>query len=251
MATNRLRVPKAAEVLAGKLRDDIIRGVLKEGEDLPPEAALLEQFGTSRQSLREAFRILESEGLLSLQRGSRTGARVHAPTAAGASRYFGILLRAERAPLRDVFWTEGVVEGLAGELIAASGKRDAVRRLRANVKANRKVIDDAVRGQELLVEFHELVIQLIPVKSLQLLCMMLREIVDDAVSTYSVDPPFRADPQALRAHSLDGHEQFVEMVATKDAAAAGKFWREHLAETFAALQDRIETSATARNLPLK
>ena len=37
------------------------------------------QFGVSRPTLREAFRILEAEALISVRRGSRGGARVVAP----------------------------------------------------------------------------------------------------------------------------------------------------------------------------
>ena len=55
MERERLHVPKAAEVLAGKLRDEIIRGILKEGDDLASEAKLLEEFHTSKQTLRGGF----------------------------------------------------------------------------------------------------------------------------------------------------------------------------------------------------
>ena len=45
-------------------------------DQLPPESALMEQFGVSRPTLREAFRILEAEGAISIRRGVRGGARL-------------------------------------------------------------------------------------------------------------------------------------------------------------------------------
>ena len=51
-------VPKIAEVIAEGIRRQIVRQELVEGDTLPPEAELLEQFGISRPTLREAFRIL-------------------------------------------------------------------------------------------------------------------------------------------------------------------------------------------------
>ena len=74
-----MRVPKMAELLATRIRRQIILGQLAEGELLLPEAQLLEQSGVSRPTLREAFRILESESFIAVNRGSRGGARILAP----------------------------------------------------------------------------------------------------------------------------------------------------------------------------
>ncbi|MGX9883090.1 FadR/GntR family transcriptional regulator [Streptomyces sp. NPDC002276] len=52
------RAPKTAESIPAQLRRRIVRGELTPGETLPPEHQLIEQFGVSRPTLREAFRIL-------------------------------------------------------------------------------------------------------------------------------------------------------------------------------------------------
>ena len=73
-----VRVPKTAELVASQLRRQIVRGDLKEGDALPPESTLMERFGVSRPTLREAFRVLESEALISVRRGAaRWCARAH------------------------------------------------------------------------------------------------------------------------------------------------------------------------------
>ena len=73
-----VRAPKTAELISNYLRTRIVRGELKPGEKLPSEAKLMEQFRVSRPTLREAFRILETESLISVRRGS-------APSAARSS----------------------------------------------------------------------------------------------------------------------------------------------------------------------
>ncbi|MBN9593367.1 MAG: FadR family transcriptional regulator, partial [Alphaproteobacteria bacterium] len=74
-----VRVPKAAELIADVIRRQIVVGELKEGEPLPAEALLMAQFKVSRPTLREAFRILETDGLIQVRRVAGGGARARLP----------------------------------------------------------------------------------------------------------------------------------------------------------------------------
>jgi DNA-binding GntR family transcriptional regulator len=65
--------PKAAALVAAHIRKLIVVGELAEGDLLPPEAEMLEQLSVSRPTLRQAFRVLEAEHLITVQRGSRGG----------------------------------------------------------------------------------------------------------------------------------------------------------------------------------
>ena len=56
----------------------------------------------SRPSFREALRILESEGLVSVRRGNVGGAQVHAPTPENAARTLGLVLQARNVALDDL-----------------------------------------------------------------------------------------------------------------------------------------------------
>ena len=57
------------EEVSSKIKNLIFEGVLKPGDKLPSEAELAKQFGVGRQTIREAFRILELSGLLTVQKG--------------------------------------------------------------------------------------------------------------------------------------------------------------------------------------
>jgi len=82
-----LRVPNTAGVLADRIRQMIVRGRLRPGEILRQEA-LAERFGVSRSPIREALRLLESEGLV-VYRPNR-GAVVAAAEVSGAREHFEI-----------------------------------------------------------------------------------------------------------------------------------------------------------------
>ena len=91
-ASAAVRSPKTAELVAGTLRRMVVDGQLKEGDFLPNEAELMAHFGVSRPTLREAVRVLESERLVEVRRGSRTGARVRVPGPEIVARPAGLLL---------------------------------------------------------------------------------------------------------------------------------------------------------------
>ncbi|MCA1845417.1 MAG: winged helix-turn-helix domain-containing protein, partial [Actinobacteria bacterium] len=101
-AADQLRIPKAAEQMPRELRRRIVIGELPEGSPLPPEDELMAQFGLARTTIREAFRVLESEGLLVIRRGAGGGARVRAPSVSAVARYAGLVLQFEGATLADV-----------------------------------------------------------------------------------------------------------------------------------------------------
>jgi DNA-binding FadR family transcriptional regulator len=92
-----------AEFVADQLRGQIIRRDLADGDYLPIEAELCALFGISRPTMREAFRILEAEGLLQIRRGGRFGPQVRAPRTAVTARSLGLLLQYRHVGLGAVY----------------------------------------------------------------------------------------------------------------------------------------------------
>ena len=99
-ARGRSRTVKASERVAQEIVRDIVRRGLETGDRLPLEAAMVEEYGVSRTSLREALRLLEVQGLISLKPGpgggpGRRDRRAVAPRAHG-----GAVLPPQRRHLR-------------------------------------------------------------------------------------------------------------------------------------------------------
>jgi GntR family transcriptional regulator, transcriptional repressor for pyruvate dehydrogenase complex len=74
LAFQPIRSARAFEEIADQIRAELAEGRLKIGDRLPSERALSEQFGVSRNTLREALRSLEHAGLIRLQKGASGGA---------------------------------------------------------------------------------------------------------------------------------------------------------------------------------
>ena len=110
LALTPVNVPKAADVLAGILREKILEGHLNEGMPLPNERDLGTQAGLSRASVREALRILEGEGLIVTRVGRNGGSEVLRPSSATIERSVGIFIRGQRMRLEAVLETRAAIE---------------------------------------------------------------------------------------------------------------------------------------------
>lgn len=109
---------KVSQIVAETLRKRIALGIILDGDLLPPEPDLIEEFAVSRPTLREAIRILETEGLVSTTRGGRKGARVHYPTPAEAARHAGLVLQLRGATISDIFELSSILVPPAARIVA-------------------------------------------------------------------------------------------------------------------------------------
>src|SRR3954465_11681703 len=138
----RLRVPKMAELVAGELRRQIVSRDPAGGDALASEADLMTRFGISRPTLREAFRVLESEGLIGVRRGAHGGARVRTPSDDAAARYAGLVLEYRGATLSDVYAPRNIVEPPCAAMLARRPTRAQLDELGAQLELTRASLDD-------------------------------------------------------------------------------------------------------------
>ena len=73
------RPAKVSELLADRLRGQILGQGIKAGEVFSSEPELIARFGLARGTVREALRLLESEGLITIRRGRSGGIEVREP----------------------------------------------------------------------------------------------------------------------------------------------------------------------------
>ncbi|MFJ1807637.1 MULTISPECIES: FadR/GntR family transcriptional regulator [unclassified Streptomyces] len=230
MANTPVRVPKMAELVAAQLRRKIVRGELAEGEALPAETALMAEFAVSRPTLREAFRVLESESLICVRRGARGGARVQVPEGTVAARYAGVVLEYRGTTLKDVYDARTVIEAPCAGLLAERRTDGDLERLRAAVAEAEGLMDDPSAFIRAHMEFHALVVELAGNETLSVLNGMVRHIIDQA--NWSHVDLDAGSPENIRANrrGFGAHRALVELVADRRSEAAEKLWRLHLQE---------------------
>jgi GntR family transcriptional repressor for pyruvate dehydrogenase complex len=112
-----------------QIQEAIIKGTLSPGDRLPPERELKEMFVASRGTLREALRILEQKGLITIKTGVAGGAVVNALTTDQVSESLDLLIRFQKVSLKDLAEFREGVEGLVAGLAAERAKSDDILRL--------------------------------------------------------------------------------------------------------------------------
>jgi DNA-binding FadR family transcriptional regulator len=229
-----VRVPKMAELVASRLRKQIIDGDLVEGDALPSEAVLMEQFGVSRPTLREAYRVLESEALITVRRGAHGGARVHVPDSDVVARYAALVLEYRSATLRDVYATRIILEPACAAMAAERRLVPNLDQLWASVEDAERSADDPMSFIGKQTAFHKLLVTASGNQTMLLLYEMVQRIIEqsnivhvrqDAGSPANI----RANKKGVRAH-----RRVVELIEQHDADGAARLWRKHLdeAETY-------------------
>lgn len=231
VAISRIRVPKTSEIVADQIRAQIIRGELAEGAFLPPEGQLMEGLGISRPTLREAFRILEAEGLISVVRGSRTGAQVHKPSVDLVARYAGYVLQSQGTTVEDLYQARLAIEPSVVRWLATDRDRAATVKLRA-LLAEMKAMIDEERFEEFIANvetFHQTLVAATRLKTLTFLSRMLLNLAAKHQLDFQKRHPRNAAER--RKSALVGfrsYQKLVELIEAGDVEAAVAHWRLHL-----------------------
>jgi DNA-binding FadR family transcriptional regulator len=184
--------------------------------------------------LREAFRILESESLISVTRGSRGGARVHAPDIQAAARYAGLFLQYRQATLEDVQAARAIIEPPAARMLAERRDATACEALRALIEQEKAAMDDGPAFAELSTQFHELVMELAGNQTLALVVGMLHDIIErHAESSLQAQMNVRSLKKSIRSQ-----EKLVELIEAGDADTAEEHWRNHVRAAARSILDK-------------
>lgn len=124
------RGAKTSERVAAALVQEIVSTKLKPGDRLPNEAAMVERFQVGRGSLREALRILEIHGLISLRSGPGGGPVVIAVDPRDVARTFSLYLHLSGATVHELIEARLFVEPMIAKLAAQRMNDPDMERLR-------------------------------------------------------------------------------------------------------------------------
>jgi GntR family transcriptional repressor for pyruvate dehydrogenase complex len=214
-----IKKTRVAEEVADRIRMLILDGTFPQGQPLPSERVLTAQFGVSRGSIRDAFRMLETIGLLETRHGRGT---------------FPHELTVDRlvAPLASMMTYQ---QDLQGELLDVrrmfepAVARAAATRMTDEDFADLQRILDAQRrklktGQSAIVEdtaFHAALARSTRNRVVMSLMATLNDLLVES-RTLSLKQKGRP------AKSIEGHEAVVAALRLRDAEGAARAMSDHI-----------------------
>ncbi len=151
-------VPKASDVLANHLREQILSGKLAEGVALPVERELASSVGLSRGTVRDALRVLEIEGLVLTRPGRAGGSFVRRPDATTLQRSLNMLVSARGVRFDSLLETRDALEPAAAELAARNRTEADLQRLDEISDQLRRSVGDIPAFLQHNVEWHVAVV---------------------------------------------------------------------------------------------
>jgi DNA-binding GntR family transcriptional regulator len=205
--------------LVAKVREMIVDGELKAGAPLP-ERMLCETFGVSRTPLREAFKILASEGLIEL-RSHRTP----------------VITPINRAEIANIFDIMVALDGVAGVQAATLATDDDIARLNAMHEQLVQLHRDASRAAyfRLNQEIHVEITRLAANPVLLNIWTTLHANIFRARAIANYD--------ARRStESVEEHEAFMALLRVRDAAGFAAALSSHTRKTGDAVLQTLESA---------
>ncbi len=217
-----LRNVKRSELLAREIVEEIISRGLEPGDFLPPEAVMLSHYEVGRASLREALRLLEAQGLVSLKPGPGGGPVLGKVDPVNLGRTATLYFRLAGASYGLLAEAMLVLDPWLAELAAQRSEKGHVEEtLGPCMEAGDRVAGDNAGIWRVAPEFHDLVYHLSGNGVLETMASAVGAIFRAQVLS-QVD---MADRQSV---FLADHHRLAEAIAAGQPSKARKVAQEHM-----------------------
>ncbi|MGH3438217.1 MAG: FadR/GntR family transcriptional regulator [Sciscionella sp.] len=222
---SRISVGRVSAVIVDQIRLVIRQGQLRPGDRLPAERELCERFGVSRVTVREALRVLESNGLIDIRVGARGGAFVTAPSRDRVGEGLTDLLLLSALNPADVTEVRFILELGIVQAVCERATDEDISELRSICHDARAALARSEYSMALSATFHVRVAESTHNPAVVMLVESFR-----GALLMSLEAAHNRAPEMGRL-GVDEHESFVDAVAARDAKLARRIMREHLTRT--------------------
>jgi DNA-binding FadR family transcriptional regulator len=215
------RGAKVAEALAQEIVHEIVSRKLPPGTLLSSEAQMLEDYGVGRGSLREALRILEVHGLITMKPGRNGGPVVIEVGTRDFGRMSSLFFHLGGMTFRELIDARLAMEPMMARLAATRRAQELV--ADGGQPSGPEVTEDDQVYFDVTHDFHRTVASLSGNPILNLVSMSLEDIFHDQVSGL-------LSPKEQRGQVLEVHAAISQAIAAGRSDEAERLMREHMQE---------------------
>lgn len=215
----RKRDRRLAEVVAEKIRHDIVELGWPVGRVLGSEAELLAKYEVSRSVFRQAVRLLEYNHIARMRPGPRSGLIVTEPQSDATRNTLSVFLEYKKVSLDHIFEAMNALELACVRLAAERITSDGVKKLRDAVQKERAMPGEEIRAST-ENNIHILLAELTGNPALHLFVEVL--------TSLSLTHAPRRITQKMKDNTCQAHEEVAEAVIAGDVSLAMHNMRRHL-----------------------
>jgi GntR family transcriptional repressor for pyruvate dehydrogenase complex len=217
-----IKTPRAFEEIADQIRMELSNRNLRPGDRLPAERALAEQFGVSRNTLREALRSLENAGLLRLQKGASGGAFVREST--GDAIITGLRDMFHLGAIQPEHLTEArvLIESIAVRAACERATAEDIEALKTNIAAAERAARDKINFFDqaaIHLDFHRILAR----ATKNPVMVIVMEALIDVMQHF-----IRAIGQTRNQWVIPSRRRFIKHFEARDVDAAVTEMEQHL-----------------------
>ena len=230
------RVLKASEQLVHTLLEDIVREGLKPGDRLPQEPEMVQKYGVARATVREALRILEINGMITVRVGPGGGPTVRSATPADFGRAMSLFLQAEGITLEELFRARQLIEPILVRDAAEQQDEAYQARARDLVERGRTLdVSDDHAYISITREFHELTVSGSPNRVFKMFSLGLMSMFVGSLNK-------AIHPIEKRKEVLKEHEDILKAILARNPAKAEKLMTMHMQAVQEIIASRYQNS---------
>ncbi|HRL13024.1 MAG TPA: FadR/GntR family transcriptional regulator [Aggregatilineales bacterium] len=231
------------EHVVNHIRKELLDGNLKPGSQLPTVASLAEQLEVGHAAVREAYRLLESRGILEVTQGRGTFVSAHMVDIDGLMQSFQLVDQPSRVHLLEA--RRLLEPGIAA--LAAIRANDAdLRRINGLADIGTDPMPTQAEYQEINIQFHDAIVTAVRNPVLKQMLTAIYDLIRDtspAVADYMPN----AIPKAISSHKL-----IALAIQERDPDAARVLMYQHIRgmeeRLLLATQSHVEADPTAPKL---
>jgi DNA-binding FadR family transcriptional regulator len=214
------RSEKVASRIARLIVRDIVDSDREPGDRLEAESQMVERFGVSRASLREALRILETQGLITIKPGPGGGPSVASVSSRDFGRMATLFFQVKNVSVANLVEARLVMEPVMARMAAERHDPELNDQLRAVVAAHDPRLSDR-EWLDITHDFHAMVCAMSGNPLLGLLAGALKEIYTDRVAGFVF-------PEENRDHVCEIHAAIADAIIVRNAEAAERMMHHHM-----------------------
>jgi GntR family transcriptional repressor for pyruvate dehydrogenase complex len=222
-----MELPDAGPIKSTRIYEEIVRqvkaliseGRLKSGDQLPPERDLADQFKVSRTSVREAFRTLESLGLIEIRPGE--GTFVREVSVESLIKPLAQVILSHREAVAELFEARRLLEPAIAGLAARRATRDEIQEMERILEDQAKAVAAGMTGLTQDAAFHSAIAASVRNRAITRIVNALMDLL-----TQSREESLQTPGRPTRSH--EDHRRILGAIRLRDEAAAQRAMRDHL-----------------------